>query len=158
MLQTLSKFRKFRHGISIVERCYQLSSRKVVAQSVINWTGIGQLNWQYLRAPTLDRCSLSQWWSSSVHSTISSRGSVTDSWYCPNRQPRRINSILPSVINEQVYQMPYFVHFVWKANKFIFLNKFGNKNTLSLVARVFCRTLNYWFVKSLLGFQNSWTV
>jgi len=29
--------RKFRHGISIVETCYQLSSRKVDAQSVINW-------------------------------------------------------------------------------------------------------------------------
>jgi len=33
-----SGLRKFRHGISIVETCYQLSSRKVDAQSVINWT------------------------------------------------------------------------------------------------------------------------
>jgi len=32
-----SRLRKFRHGISIVETCYQLSSRKVDAQSVINW-------------------------------------------------------------------------------------------------------------------------
>ena len=32
--------RKFRHGISIVETCYQLSSRKV---DVINWTVVGQL-------------------------------------------------------------------------------------------------------------------
>ena len=32
-----SGLRKFRHGISIVETCYQRSSRKVDAQSVINW-------------------------------------------------------------------------------------------------------------------------
>jgi len=32
-----SGLRKFRHGISIVETCYQLSSRKVDAHSVINW-------------------------------------------------------------------------------------------------------------------------
>ena len=36
-----SGFRKFRHGISIVETCYQLSSRKVDAQSVINWAVVG---------------------------------------------------------------------------------------------------------------------
>ena len=35
---------KFRHGISIVETCYQLSSRKVDAQSVINWAVVGQLS------------------------------------------------------------------------------------------------------------------
>ena len=39
-----SGFRKFRHGISIVETCYQLSSRMVDAQSVINWAVVGQ--WQ----------------------------------------------------------------------------------------------------------------
>ena len=39
-----SGFRKFRHGISIVETCYQLSSRKVDAQSVINWAVVGQLS------------------------------------------------------------------------------------------------------------------
>jgi len=33
---------KFRHGISIVERA--LSSRKVDAQRVINWTVVGQLS------------------------------------------------------------------------------------------------------------------
>jgi len=49
--------RNFRHGISIIETCCQLSWRKVDAQSVINWTVVGQLSWQYLRAPTLDRCS-----------------------------------------------------------------------------------------------------
>ena len=38
-----SGLRKFRHGISIVEACYQLSSRKVDAQSVINWAVVGQL-------------------------------------------------------------------------------------------------------------------
>jgi len=32
-----SRLGKFRHGISIVVTCYQLSSRKVDAQSVINW-------------------------------------------------------------------------------------------------------------------------
>ena len=49
--------RNFRHGISIAETCCQLSSRKVDAQSVINWTVVSQLSWQYFRAPTLDRCS-----------------------------------------------------------------------------------------------------
>jgi len=66
---------KFRHGISIAETCYQLSSRKVDAQRVIHWTSVGQLSWQYLRAPMLDHCSLSQWSSSSVYSTVSSTGS-----------------------------------------------------------------------------------
>ena len=51
------------------------------AQSVINWTVVGQLSWQYLRAPTLDRCSLSHRSLGSVYSTILSRGSVSDSWY-----------------------------------------------------------------------------
>ena len=73
--------KKIRHGISIVETCYQFSSRKVDAQSVMNWIVVGQLSWQYLRAPTLDRCSLSQRSSSSVYSTIPSRGSISDSWY-----------------------------------------------------------------------------
>jgi len=36
--------RKFRHGISTVETCYQLSSRKVDAHSVINWAVVGQLS------------------------------------------------------------------------------------------------------------------
>ena len=36
-----SGLRKFRHGILIVEACYQLSSRKVDAQSVINWAVVG---------------------------------------------------------------------------------------------------------------------
>ena len=49
--------------------------------SVINWTVVGQLSWQHLRAPTLNSCSLSQWSSSSVNSTIPSRGSISDSWY-----------------------------------------------------------------------------
>jgi len=35
---------KFCHGISIVEMCYQLSSKKVDARSVINWTVVGQLS------------------------------------------------------------------------------------------------------------------
>jgi len=52
--------RKFCFDISIVETCYRLSSRKVDAQSVINWTVVGQLSWQYLRAPTLNHCSLSR--------------------------------------------------------------------------------------------------
>ena len=40
-----SVLRKFRHGISIVETCYQLSSRNVNAQSVINWADVvGQLS------------------------------------------------------------------------------------------------------------------
>jgi len=44
LLQTRSRLRKFRHGISIVEACYQLSLRKVDAQSVINWAVVGQLS------------------------------------------------------------------------------------------------------------------
>ena len=39
-----SGLRKFRHSISIVETCYQLSSKKVDAQSVINWAVVGQLS------------------------------------------------------------------------------------------------------------------
>jgi len=39
-----SGLRKFRHGISMVETCYQLSSRKVDAQSVIDWAVVGQLS------------------------------------------------------------------------------------------------------------------
>ena len=35
---------KFCFGVSIVETCYQLSSRKVDAQSVKNWTVVGQLS------------------------------------------------------------------------------------------------------------------
>ena len=55
-----SGLRKFRHDRSIVEMCCRLSSRKVDTNSVINLTVVGQLSWQYLRAPTLDRCRLSQ--------------------------------------------------------------------------------------------------
>ena len=39
-----SWLRKFRHGISIDKTCYQLSSRKVDAQSVINWAVVGQIS------------------------------------------------------------------------------------------------------------------
>jgi len=65
----------------IIDRrtCYQLSSRKVDAPRVINWAVVGQLSWQYLRAPTLDHYSLSHRSSSAVYSTIVSRGSVSDS-------------------------------------------------------------------------------
>ena len=37
-----SGLRKFRHGISIIEACYQLSLRKADAQSAINWTVVDQ--------------------------------------------------------------------------------------------------------------------
>ena len=50
-----SGLRKSRYGTSIVQTCYQLSWTEVDAQSVLNWTVVGQLSWQYLRAPTLDR-------------------------------------------------------------------------------------------------------
>ena len=46
--------KKFIHSILIVEACYQHSSRKMDAQSVINWAVVGQLSWQYLRAPMLE--------------------------------------------------------------------------------------------------------
>ena len=38
-----SDFLQFRFGVSIVETCYRLSSTKMDAQSVINWTVVGQL-------------------------------------------------------------------------------------------------------------------
>ena len=72
---------KFRHIMSIVEARYQLNLRNVNAHSVINWTVVGQLSWQYLPARTLDHCSLSHRSSSSVRSTILSPGSIGDSWY-----------------------------------------------------------------------------
>jgi len=74
-----SGLRKFCHGILIVETCYQLSSRKVDAQSVINWAVVGQLSRQYLRASTLDHYSLSHRSSSAVYSTILSHRSISDS-------------------------------------------------------------------------------
>jgi len=42
-----SGLRKFSHGhgISIVETCYELSSRMVDTHSVINWAIVGQLSW-----------------------------------------------------------------------------------------------------------------
>ena len=70
-----SGLRKFCHGISMVETCYQLSSRKVDAQSVINWAVVGQLS----RVPTLDHYSLLHGSSSAVYSTILSHGSISDS-------------------------------------------------------------------------------
>jgi len=39
-----SGLRKFCLGILIVETCYQLSSRKMDAPSVINWAVVGQLS------------------------------------------------------------------------------------------------------------------
>ena len=56
------KFRKFCFSLSIAETCYcnVLLLDKVGHSSVINWTVVGQLSWQYFRVPTLDRCSLSQ--------------------------------------------------------------------------------------------------
>ena len=80
-LEPCPKLRKFCFDISTVEACYRLSSKKVNSPSVIYWTVVGHLSWQYLRAPIVDRCSLSQWSSSSAYSTIPSRGSVSDSWY-----------------------------------------------------------------------------
>jgi len=78
-----SGHRKFRHGISIVETCYQLSSRKVDAHSVINWAVVGQLSRQYLRAPTPDHYSLSHRSSSTVYSTICRTGQLAtaDTWF-----------------------------------------------------------------------------
>jgi len=77
-----SGLRKFCHGISMVEKCYQLSSRKVDAQSVIviNWAVVDQLvdNTSELWRFTT---SLSHRSSSAVYSTILSHGSISDSLY-----------------------------------------------------------------------------
>ena len=80
----LQKWRNFRLELCPKLRyidhqtCYQFSLRKVDAQSVMNWTVVGQLSWQYLRAPTIDHCSLPQRSSSSVYSMILSHGSVSE--------------------------------------------------------------------------------
>jgi len=62
-------------GISIV------AQERWPLRSMIKWTIIGHLSWQYLWAVMLDHCSLSQWSSSSVYSMISLCRSVSDSWY-----------------------------------------------------------------------------
>jgi len=46
-----SRFKKVRHCILIIKTCYQLSSSKVDAQSVIIWTIFGQQSWQHLHRP-----------------------------------------------------------------------------------------------------------
>jgi len=61
--------------------CYQLRSTEMDARNVINWTVVGQLSWQYLRRST---ASLSQWSSSSVYSTIPSRGRSATADTCQN--------------------------------------------------------------------------
>ena len=63
--------RKFRH--------YEILARE--RWSLINWALVGQLSWQYIRAPSLDRCGLSHRSSSSVYSMILSHGSISDSLY-----------------------------------------------------------------------------
>jgi len=62
-----SGIRKVRHRISIVEACYQLTSRKVDAQSVINWAVVGQLRRSTARVYHMQS-------SSSVYCTIQWRG------------------------------------------------------------------------------------
>jgi len=75
-----SGLRKFRHRISIVESCYRLRSVKVDVQSVIDWTVVGQVdNTSELRRSTA--VAYHRWSSTSVYSTIPSRGSMSDSWY-----------------------------------------------------------------------------
>ena len=64
------------------------------AHCVINWAVVNRLSWQYLRSPALDRCSLLQWSSSSVYTTISSRRFVSDSWYL---QDGRSGSLVCSI-------------------------------------------------------------
>jgi len=65
-----------------LSKCVIDLAREVDAPtSMINWTVVGQLDWQYLRAPTLDCASLSQWLSSSVYSMILLHGSISDRWY-----------------------------------------------------------------------------
>jgi len=76
-----SGLRKFHFGISVVKTCCQLGSTKVDAQSVINWTVIGQLSLQYLTKLWRSTISLPQGSSSSVYSTISLHGFISDSWY-----------------------------------------------------------------------------
>jgi len=51
--------RKFCFGISIVETCYRLSSTTWRHSERDKLDIVGQLSWQYLRAPTRDHCSWS---------------------------------------------------------------------------------------------------
>jgi len=77
----ISGLRKFRHGIPIVETCYQPSSRRVDAQSVINRTVVDQLSWQCLLAPTLVHYFITVIIKFSVSTARFRRaGSVSDSW------------------------------------------------------------------------------
>jgi len=74
LLQTLDS-ENFATVYRSSKRAINLARERWTPKSVINWTVVGQLSRQYLRAPTLDRCSLSQRSSSSVYSTVLSRGS-----------------------------------------------------------------------------------
>jgi len=55
-----SRHRKFCFGITAIETFYRLSATMMDSQSVVNLTVVGQRSWQYLRAPTLNRCTLSE--------------------------------------------------------------------------------------------------
>jgi len=72
-----SGLRKFCFRISIVKTWYRLRSTKVDAQSTINWTVVGQL--KLTVPPSSDARPLyhNRWSSSAVHSTMSSRGSIS---------------------------------------------------------------------------------
>jgi len=69
-----SEYQSLKHVIYFAQERWPL-------KSMIKWTIIRHLSWQYLWAVMLDHCSLSQWSSSSVYSTISLCRSVSDSWY-----------------------------------------------------------------------------
>jgi len=83
-IQVPSKIRVLSPGTLLQtpdEACYQRSSRNVDARNMIYWAIIIHLSGQCFRAVMLDHCSLSHRLSSSVYSTILSRGSVSDSWH-----------------------------------------------------------------------------
>ena len=83
-IQVPSKIRVLSPGTllqTLDEACYQRSSRNVDTRNMIYWAIIIHLSGQFFRPVMLDHCTLSHRLSSSVYSTILSRGSVSNSWY-----------------------------------------------------------------------------
>jgi len=74
---TLSKTPDLKNFLPHIDRRNVLSTLigEVDAQSVISWTVVGQLSWQYLCELRRSTAVVYHWWSSnSVYSTIPSRG------------------------------------------------------------------------------------
>jgi len=104
-----SGLRKFRHSISIIEACYQLSSRKVDAQSVIIWAAVGQLdNTSELRRSTTvvyysDRQALSTARRRPLRNDCRDKHSIRDIALSVIRHPKHVSCA-------NFYEIPEFMH------------------------------------------------